>query len=113
MSTFSSVFRGCPAPVLSPGTSSPLGRTRGVTTSEDWFDEDLDANGYSYEEEPDLGVVKRPDRLIERVGVEAICEVKEFTTDAMKRRWPEGGSVRLVQRPGLDAERAASDQRRG
>jgi hypothetical protein len=63
-----------------------------VTISEDWFDEYLDANGYSYEEEPDLGVVKRPDRLIERVGVEAICEVKEFTTDAMKRRWPEGGS---------------------
>jgi hypothetical protein len=63
-----------------------------MTISEEWFDEYLDANGYSYEEEPDLGVVKHPDRLIERVGVKAICEVKEFTTDAMQRRWPEGGS---------------------
>jgi hypothetical protein len=63
-----------------------------VTLSEEWFDEYLDANGYSYEEEPDLAVPTRPDRLIERVGVEAICEVKEFTTDALMRRWPEGGS---------------------
>jgi hypothetical protein len=62
------------------------------TESERWFDEYLDANGYTYWPEPDLGVPTRPDRLIERVGEEAICEVKEFTTDAMQRRWPEGGS---------------------
>jgi hypothetical protein len=47
---------------------------------------------YPSQPEPDLGVDKRPDRLIERVGVEAICEVKEFRTDAMKRRWQDGGS---------------------
>jgi hypothetical protein len=63
-----------------------------ATISEAWFDEYLTTNGYSFQEEPDLGVATRPDRLIERVGVEAICEVKEFTTDAMQRRWPEGGS---------------------
>jgi hypothetical protein len=62
------------------------------TVSEQWFDEYLTTNGYSFEEEPDLGVVKRPDRLIERVEVEAICEIKELTTDAMQRRWPKGGS---------------------
>jgi hypothetical protein len=63
-----------------------------VTVSEEWFDEYLESNGYSYEEEPDLGVQTRPDRLIERVGIEAICEIKEFTTDAPSRRWPGGGS---------------------
>ena len=30
--------------------------------------------------------------MIERDGLAAICEVKEFTTDAMIRRWPQGGS---------------------
>jgi hypothetical protein len=60
--------------------------------SEQWFDDYLDTNGFTFECEPDLGVEKRPDRLIDRAGVEAICEVKEFTTDAMARRWPEGGS---------------------
>jgi hypothetical protein len=59
-----------------------------VTVSEDWFDEYLSTNGYTSTPEPDLGVPTRPDRLIERVGVEAICEVKEFTTDAVQRRWP-------------------------
>jgi hypothetical protein len=63
-----------------------------VTISEDWFDEYLDLNGYVYEEEPDLGVPTRPDRLIERVGVEAICEVRQFAIDAMQKRRPEGGS---------------------
>lgn len=63
-----------------------------MTVSEEWFDEYLESNGYSYEEEPDLGVQTRPDRLIERVGIEAICEIKEFTTDAPSRRWPGGGS---------------------
>jgi hypothetical protein len=63
-----------------------------ATASERWFDEYLATNGYTAQVEPDLGVRTRPDRLIERVGVEAICEVKEFTRDAMNRRWPEGGS---------------------
>ena len=66
--------------------------SNGGTTSEQWFDEYLLTNGYSFETEPDLGVRTRPDRLIDRADVEAICEIKEFTTDAMQRRWPEGGT---------------------
>jgi hypothetical protein len=62
-----------------------------VTLSEAWFDDYLATNGYLFQVEPDLGVSTRPDRLIERVCFEAICEVKEFTTDAMQRRWPQGG----------------------
>jgi hypothetical protein len=62
-----------------------------VTLSEEWFDDYLATNGYLFEVEPDLGVRTRPDRLIERVCFEAICEIKEFTTDAMRRRWPMGG----------------------
>ena len=60
-----------------------------MTESEEWFDEYLLTHGYTWEVEPDLGVPQRPDRLIDRAGVEAICEVKEFTTDAIERRWPE------------------------
>lgn len=30
--------------------------------------------------EPDLGVPTRPDFLVERDGIEVVCEVKEFTT---------------------------------
>jgi hypothetical protein len=63
----------------------------GATTSEQWFDDYLVTNGYSFEVEPDMGIPTRPDRLIERVGIEAFCEIKEFTTDAPMRRWPEGG----------------------
>jgi hypothetical protein len=63
-----------------------------VTTSEQWFDEYLLDHGYTFETEPDLCVPTRPDRLIGRADFEAVCEVKEFTTDAMQRRWPEGGS---------------------
>lgn len=62
------------------------------TISEQWFDEYLITHGYTFEVEPDLGVRTRPDRLIERAGYEAICEIKEFTMDAMQRRWPQGGS---------------------
>src|SRR5262249_8264560 len=62
------------------------------TRSEEWLDDYLAENDYIIEVEPDLGVRTRPDRLIERAGVEAICEIKEFTTDARLRRWPEGGS---------------------
>jgi hypothetical protein len=62
------------------------------TESETWFDEYLLTNGYTFDPEFDLGVRTDPDRLIDRAGFEAVCEVKEFTTDAMQRRWPEGGS---------------------
>jgi hypothetical protein len=69
-----------------------LAGVNGATPSEQWFDEYLATNGYTFEIEPDLGVATRADRLIDRAGIEAICEIKEFTTDAKKRRWPEGGS---------------------
>jgi hypothetical protein len=67
------------------------------TASEAWFDQYLAAHGYQVTPEPDLGLrpppdglPKLPDRLIERDGIAAICEVKEFTTDALLRRWPDG-----------------------
>ena len=62
------------------------------TESEQWFDQYLADHGYAFQIEPNLGIQKRPDRLIERNGNSAICEVKEPETDAMRRRWPEGGS---------------------
>jgi hypothetical protein len=65
---------------------------RDPTPSEQWFDEYLLTHGNTFEVEPDLGVSKRPDRVIDRAGVEAVCEVKEFTTDALQKRWSEGGS---------------------
>jgi hypothetical protein len=43
----------------------------------------LSENGYAFEHEPEWGVDKRPDYLISRAGVEAVCEVKEFTTTAI------------------------------
>jgi hypothetical protein len=72
------------------------------TASERWFDEYLVTNGYSFKTEDELGLGRRtnPDRLIERVGTKGLCEVKEFITDAMKRRWPEGGSRTGVFRRG-------------
>jgi hypothetical protein len=75
---------------LLPIIGRPMSDT--TTTSERWFDEYLRTNGYDFEVEPDLGVRTRPDRVIRRVDAEAICEIKEFTTDAMRRRFPEGGS---------------------
>lgn len=44
------------------------------------FEHYLDAQGYSREHEPDLGVPTRPDYLIERDGLQAACEVKGFKT---------------------------------
>ncbi|MCP9485036.1 MAG: hypothetical protein MSC30_04200 [Gaiellaceae bacterium MAG52_C11] len=63
-----------------------------ATDSEQWFDEYLVEHGYTYLVEPDLGVQRRPDRLTARASNEALCEVKEFTTDAMRRRFPSGES---------------------
>lgn len=62
------------------------------TASERWFDQYLSDHGYTVTPEPDLGIPTLPDRLIERDGTAAICEVKEFRSDALRRRWPEGGS---------------------
>jgi hypothetical protein len=48
------------------------------TASEVWFDTYLRVNGYTWESEPDLGILKRPDRVINRDGLSAVCEVKQF-----------------------------------
>lgn len=53
-----------------PSTHSP-------TASEVWFDTYLRHHGYAWTPEPDLGIHKRPDRLIERDGLSAVCEVKQ------------------------------------
>lgn len=56
------------------------------TESEQRFERYLDAHGYSYEYEPDLGSSTRPDYRIERDGTAAICEVKEFHKDPLEKR---------------------------
>jgi hypothetical protein len=50
----------------------------GKNDAERWFERYLSAHGYEYEYEPDLGVEKRPDFLIERDGLRVVCEVKAF-----------------------------------
>src|SRR3954463_11151224 len=53
-------------------------RTNLPTKSEVWFDTYLRVHGYTWTPEPDLGISKRPDRLIHRDAVSAVCEVKQF-----------------------------------
>jgi hypothetical protein len=50
----------------------------GKTDAERWFERYLRDHGYSYDYEPDLGVGKHPDFVIERNGVKVVCEVKAF-----------------------------------
>jgi hypothetical protein len=52
----------------------------GVNDAERWLERYLRDHGYEYEYEPDLGVSTRPDFLVERNGVEVVCEVKGFET---------------------------------
>lgn len=60
--------------------------------SEEWFDVYVRANGHDPgEPEPDLGVPKRPDRLISWAGHQAVCEIKEFDTSALDRRLSAAG----------------------
>lgn len=40
----------------------------------------LDERGYTYEYEPDLGIPKRPEYLIDAMGQPVVAEVKSFTT---------------------------------
>lgn len=67
--------------------------TKPPTASEVWFDMYLLAHGYEWEIEPDLGVPKRPDRLVMRDGLSAVCEVKQFDNDplAWMRETGQGG----------------------
>ncbi|HUW87877.1 MAG TPA: hypothetical protein VMW30_05830 [Candidatus Paceibacterota bacterium] len=54
------------------------------TESERWFAGSLSSHGYTYEFEPDLGGVKRPDFAIFRDAIRAICEVKEFEAQGIE-----------------------------
>jgi hypothetical protein len=56
------------------------------TASEDRFESYLGEHGYTFQHEPDLGIAKRPDYLISRAGIEAVCEVKQFATTVMRDR---------------------------
>jgi hypothetical protein len=60
-----------------------LAHTNPPTASEVWFDTYLRAHGYTCKPEPDLGIAKRPDRLIARDGATAVCEVKQFDKDPL------------------------------
>jgi hypothetical protein len=53
-----------------------------MTAAEDWFDRYVRDHGHDPgEPEPDLGIEKKPDRLIRWNGVEVVCEVKQFDND--------------------------------
>jgi hypothetical protein len=63
--------------------------TSAKETSEDWFEHylvDHDVDGGD-DHHPNLGVSKRPDYRIGRGLPGAICEVKEFTTSGMEKRF--------------------------
>lgn len=55
------------------------GRTPG-RLGEQLFERYLDERGYLGKAEPDLGVAKRPDYVIDAGQVRVVCEVKAFTT---------------------------------
>jgi hypothetical protein len=65
---------------------------RTPTLSEIWFDNYLTAHSYRFDIEPDLGIEKRPDRLIERDGLQAVCEVKQFESNPLDGM-PSGQAV--------------------
>lgn len=63
--------------------------TKAKEISEDWFERylvDHDVDGGD-DHHPDLGVSKKPDYRISRDSNGAICEVKEFTTSGMEKRF--------------------------
>lgn len=88
-------------------------RTKLPTASEVWFDAYLRANGYTWEVEPDLDVPKRPDRLIHRDGLSAVCEVKQFDKDPLgwMRETGQGGFFD-EHKPVRGAVKQAADQLR-
>lgn len=53
------------------------------TESEVWFEDYLGLQGYSFEYEPLLETSTKPDYKIERNGLQAIIEVKEFETSGL------------------------------
>lgn len=63
--------------------------------SEQWFARYLAEHGHAGgdDPEPDLGVAKRPDFLVGKAGVKAICEVKEFTSTRLRDQLAAAGGV--------------------
>jgi hypothetical protein len=88
-------------------------RTNPPTASEVWFDTYLRLHAYTWTPEPDLGIPKRPDRLIERDGLSAVCEVKQFDKNplAWMHETQTGGWVDEYK-PVRGAVRQAADQLR-
>lgn len=60
------------------------------------FERYLRAHGYEWEHEPELGVSSRPDYRVRRSGVEAICEVKQFETRAIREFGEAAGGPVVV-----------------
>lgn len=59
-----------------------------MTASEDWFDRYVRDHGHDPGvPEPDLGIEKRPDRLIRWNGIEVVCEIKQFDNDPFGDDW--------------------------
>jgi hypothetical protein len=81
------------------------------TVSEEGFASCCTAHGLrvlAYEPDlSDLGVSTRPDFLVERNGVEVICEVKEFTTTVADRKRATGGSFAMSEEQVLQPVRSA------
>lgn len=51
--------------------------------AEQLFERYLDERGYGCERHPDLGIVKRPDYLVDAENVRVVCEVKTFNNDGI------------------------------
>lgn len=86
-----------------------------TTLSETRFDRYLVEHGYDPgDPEPDLGVEKHPDRLIERDGVRVVCEVKEFTTSPLAKagRGPRSFSSKEWYKPVRKTVETAAGQLR-
>lgn len=59
---------------------------REAPESEAWFDEYVRAHGHDPgKPEPDLGVEKKPDRLITWNGHQVVCEIKQFESNPFSR----------------------------
>src|SRR5450755_276458 len=80
------------------------------TASEQRFETYLTDEGYEFEHEPELRTIKRPDYLIRRSGLEAVCEVKEFKTTAIRDHLEQmGGTAALSARLVFGAVRGQVD----
>jgi hypothetical protein len=70
--------------------------TRQRPAAERLFEQYLDAHGYRWEHEPAFGTATAPDYWIERLGVEVVCEVKQFETDAIREMGRAAGGAVVI-----------------